>query len=354
MSDQKNILICPLNWGLGHASRNVPIIRLFIFHNFNVIIASQGDAYKYLQAEFPELKFVVLPGYSVKYSKTNSQGLKMLLLIPKIVLWTIMEHQKIKEIINKLNVDIVFSDNRFGLWNKKTYNIFMTHQLKVKFPRSVSFLEPIYQVISNFFIRKFNECWIPDYKGECNLSGELSHIKTYLKNSYFIGPLSKFAALKLDKEDSKIKILFILSGPEPQRSIFESIIYEQTKSSNLKYVIVRGTSNKCTHPFKYAVYDILNSEELIRLINKSELIVCRSGYSSVMDLFYIKKKAVLVPTPGQTEQEYLTEYLNTKGYFYTVSQNEFNINNAINKAIEFPNIDIEEEQILEKRIMNLK
>ncbi len=351
---RKKILICPLNWGLGHATRDVSVIRLFVKHKFEVIIAASGDTYRFLNREFPELKFINFSGYNVRYSKSGSQILKMLLLIPRILLWTIKEHRELKKIVKEHNIDIVFSDNRFGLWNSNTYNVFMTHQLKVKFPRLLKFMEPIYQYISTTIIKKYDECWIPDFEGEVNLAGELSHIKTKLRNSYFIGQVSRFTNSKLEYAGEKIDVLFLLSGPEPQRSIFEKIIYEQTKKSNLQFVIVRGTSEKCNNSFKFPIYNIINTEELIPLIKKSEIIVCRSGYSSVMDLFLLKKKAVLVPTPGQTEQEYLAKYLMERGFFYSTSQRKFNLDKSVKKAFEFSDIQIQEPNMLEERIIKLK
>ena len=354
MNVRKKILICPLNWGLGHATRDVPVIKLFVKHKFEVIIAANGDTYRFLNKEFPELKFVDFPGYTVRYSKSGSQILKMLLLIPRILLWTIKEHRMLKEVIQEHNIDIVFSDNRFGLWNRKTHNIFMTHQLKVKLPGMFNFLEQVYQYLINIIVMKYDECWIPDFEGEVNLSGDLSHIKSKFENRYFIGPLSRFTNSKLENTEKKIDVLFLLSGPEPQRSIFEEIIYEQTKKSDLQLVIVRGTSEKCRNAFNFPVHNIINTEELIHLITKSEVIVCRSGYSSVMDLFLLKKKAVLVPTPGQTEQEYLAQYLKKRGYFYSISQRKFNLDKSIREVFEFSEIQIQEPNKLEERIIKLR
>ncbi len=354
MNVRKKVLICPLSWGLGHATRDIPAIKLFVKHKFEVVIAASGDTYRFLNREFPELTFIDLPGYTVRYSKSGSQIIKMLLLIPRILLWIINEHRELKEIIKEHNIDIVFSDNRFGLWSVDTYNIFMTHQLKVKFPGLLKFLEPIYKYISTTIIKNYDECWIPDFEGRVNLAGELSHIKTKLRNSYFIGPLSRFASNKLEFSGKKIDILFLLSGPEPQRSIFEKIIYEQTKKSDLQFVIVRGTSKECINAFNFPVYNIINTEELIAVITKSKITVCRSGYSSVMDLFLLKKKAVLVPTPGQTEQEYLAKYLLERRFFYSTSQRKFNLDKSVKEAFDFPDIQIQEPNKLEERIIKLK
>jgi predicted glycosyltransferase len=354
MSKRKKILICPLDWGLGHAARDISLIRLFIENNFEPVIASSGNTFELLKGEFPKLQFIDFPSYTIRFSKYRSQVFKMLLLIPKIVWWVIKEHRFIKKLIRINNIDIVFSDNRFGLWNKNVYSIFMTHQLKVKFPGFLKFLEPIYQFVSYHLIKNYDECWIPDYEGDINLSGELSHVKSKLKNIYFIGPLSKFKNTIHKEKTKNFDVLFILSGPEPQRSIFENKIFEQTKESNIGACIVRGTSEECTNKFQFPVYNIVNTDELYHLISQSELIVCRSGYSSVMDLYLLKKKAVLVPTPGQTEQEYLAEFLSKRGMFYFLSQHEFDINKILSNAFDFPKLQVRKINKLEKRIFTLK
>ncbi|HAF30371.1 MAG TPA: glycosyltransferase [Bacteroidales bacterium] len=350
---RKKVLICPLNWGLGHATRDVPIIRLLLKHNFNIIIAASGDSLAYLKKEFPELEFINFESYKVQYSRFESQVFKMLMLIPSILFWTIKEHLLLKEIIKNNKIGIVISDPRFGLWNKKTHNVFITHQLRIKFPGLLKIFEPVYHKISNKLIRNYEECWIPDFEGQNNLSGELSHVKDTLKNTFFIGPLSRFEYIAKENTDSKIDVLFILSGPEPQRSVFEKIICDQTKNSVLKYEIVRGTSSQSEHPFDFPVNNILNAEDLFTLIKKSEIVVCRSGYSSIMDLFQLKKKAILVPTPGQTEQEYLAGYLKQKGFFYSVSQKNFNLQKDIKQVPEFPEIKMTESLNLEERVLGL-
>lgn len=354
MPEKKRILVCPLNWGLGHATRDIPIIRSFINHNFDVVVACDGASYNLLNEEFSQLEFIRFPGYTVRYSKSNSQVMKMFFLIPKIIIWTFKENKILKHLVREKQIDVVFSDNRFGLWNKSTYNIFMTHQLKLIFPKRLRLLESIYQQILKRIIKKYDECWIPDLEKEPNLSGELSHSKNNFGNKYFIGALSQFAGLKPEKINHEFDVLFILSGPEPQRSLFERIIYEQTKGLQLRFAIVRGTAEETENKFNFPVKNLANTLELLELITKSKLIFCRAGYSSVMDLIVLKKKAILVPTPGQTEQEYLAKYLIHKKIFYSVNQNKFNLEEAINKSLEFPKILSQENNLLEERIIRLQ
>ena len=355
MKEKKKVLICPLDWGLGHATRDIPLIKKLIGNSFEVIIAAYGNSYIFLKSELPELKIIQFPGLNVCYSNRKSQVVKMFFLVPKIIYWTIKENLELRKIIKKENIDIVISDNRFGLWNRKTYNIFITHQLKVKFPGWLSRLEFIYKVLLKFLLNKYNECWIPDFKDKYNLSGELSHLKNNLKDSYYLGPLSRFKKDEAINATTDIDILFLLSGPEPQRTIFENIIFDQTKNTKLKLVIVRGSLVQSKNKFSFPSYNLLNAKQLSKIIGVSKLVVCRSGYSSIMDLVTLNKQAVLVPTPGQTEQEYLAQYLKSRKMFYSVDQDNFNLMEAIENVFEKPNFQFFDKQTdLDDRILKLR
>ncbi len=348
MNKKRKILICPLNWGLGHASRIVPIIQLLKKNNHEIILGAYDESSEFLKIEFPELNIIELKGLIIRYSKSNSQILRMFFLIPKLFYMTFIEHQLLKKIVKKYEIDTVISDNRFGLWNKYTYNIFITHQLKVKFPGILKCCEFIYSLILKKIINKYNECWIPDYEGDNNLSGELSHLKKLNKNVFFIGPLSRFQEIG-DRENKEEGILFILSGPEPQRTIFENIVLSQN-FRNIKVTVVRGTNKPLNIKYSFPIYDIVNTSRLKKLIDRSDMVICRSGYSSIMDLIALRKKAVLIPTPGQTEQEYLAKYLKEKELFYSVTQEKFDIKRVIENCFSRPSYKSRPGNLLLERI----
>ncbi|OFX87981.1 MAG: hypothetical protein A2W99_11545 [Bacteroidetes bacterium GWF2_33_16] len=357
MNNKTRILVCPLNWGLGHASRMVPIINQLLKRNHNVIIAADGVALEYLKNEFPFLKWFVLPQYRVKYSNKNTQLFTMLRLLPALIIYSIKEHFLLKRLLKREQIDCVISDNRYGLWNKSIYSVFITHQLNVLFPGVFKVFEPISRWIVKKIIRQYNECWVPDFEDDNNLSGILSHIYNY-PTVFYIGPLSRFTKeSSLNQNKTKYDILIILSGPEPQRTIFEQLVYRQLLIKDYKVAIVRGANSKkvLESTTNISVFEMVNSHELLSLVNESKVVVCRSGYSSVMDLVALQKTAVIVPTPGQTEQEYLATYLYNKGLFYTLFQKDFCIDKAIRNKIDFP-MDFEKsrDEILMKRIDNLE
>lgn len=355
MAENKKILVCPLNWGLGHASRMIPVIQLLIDSKLEVIVAASGNSLAYLKNEFPHIQTSDFKSYSVKYSKHNSQLWKMIGLTPKIIFWTLKEHFVLKKIIKRNKIDVVLSDNRFGLWNRKVYSVFITHQLRVKFPNKLQVFEFFYQRLLKLVIKQYNELWIPDYGERKNLAGDLSHINIGIDNCFYIGPLSRFNLENKKTSNSNIDVLFVLSGPEPQRSIFEKIICDQISNYSGKCILVRGTNDNAKNNIPVEYYNVLNTKDLSQLIIDSKVIICRSGYSSIMDLITINRKAVLVPTPGQTEQEYLAEYLMNQGLFYYMNQNEFSINQAINRCFDSPNLEvIGDQKVLKERINFLK
>lgn len=335
MKLQNRILVCPLDWGLGHASRMIPVIYSLIKHEFDVVIAADKYPLQLLKKEFPQLQFIVFPSVSIAYSKKNSQIFSMLKQAP-LLLWQILkEHRKLNKIITDNDIDIVLSDNRYGLWNIAVQSIFVTHQINIMMPKGWSFFKALIDLFNLSFIKKYDQCWVPDLDGEINVSGDLSHKLSLPANAYFVGLLSRFTKLKTDESfDQTTDVLVILSGPEPQRSIFEEQIKKELCNSTYSAIIVGGTPGDEIRNFvadKIIKVPHLDTEGMRRAILSSKNIICRSGYSSIMDFIALKKTAFLVPTPGQTEQEYLAAYMTKREWFCSCSQADFNLNKAIEK-----------------------
>ena len=284
---------------------------------------------------------------------------KILLSVPAILKSIWDEHRLLDKLIKEYRIDVVISDNRYGLWNKNVFSVFVTHQLMIKCPRYLIFIEPFLKKIIYRFIKKYDECWIPDLKDENNLSGDLSHKYSLPENAFFINPLSRFnSASSFQLPASSFHLLVILSGPEPQRTIFEDIIIEQLmKYKSVKALLLKGRTDENeqkTISENINVYSHLNTKELYNLIQMSEAVVCRSGYSGLMDMVALGKKAILIPTPGQTEQEYIAEYLKAKKLFYYQNQNDFNLMKAIDESEGYNGLKIEsDDSLLDKRIDNL-
>lgn len=324
MGNRKKILIAPLDWGLGHATRCIPVIRALIVAGHEVFIAAEGGASQLLHAEFPGLKIISIPGYRLSYSSWLPAWLKIFLQLPKILYRKRVEHHDLKKIIEDHKIDVVISDNRFGLWNKNVTSVYITHQLMIKCPTGLKFFEPLLHFLHGKVISNFNRCWIPDYEGDSGLAGDLAHHYRIPSNAIFIGPLSRFGG-----SDSpgifQYDYCCIISGPEPARSAFEKIILTEAKKIKDNIILVCGQPemNRNEQVGNTKIVSHLPAAELEKVILHSRKVICRSGYSGIMDLVALKKDAVLIPTPGQTEQEYLAEYLSDKKIFVHVPQKDF-------------------------------
>ena len=340
----KKLLVAPLDWGLGHATRCVPVIRDLLNSHCEVWLAGERAQEKLLREEFPSLPFLPLKGYRIKYGKSGLTG-KILLQVPSILRSIKEENKWLKEQATNYGFEAVVSDNRYGLYHEKIFSVFITHQLFIKSSLG-KWSEKILQQWNYKFINRFNECWIPDEQGENNLAGELSHpVKLPLIPTKYIGPLSRFARQPADSfADQKIineikdHLLIILSGPEPQRTILENKVVDEIANYPATATIVRGLpGEKDIIPSTNTIhfYNHLSSEELNSEAMKAEFIISRSGYSTIMDIAALQKKSILIPTPGQTEQEYLANHLMKKQFAFCVDQNNFSVLKNVEEARNF-------------------
>lgn len=324
MELRKTIFVSPLDWGLGHATRCVTIIRGIKTH-FRVILGVTPLTKKIFDEEFPELEKVNVPAYNITYSSKLPLSLKLLSDWPRISSIIKEEHELLDKLIAEYNIDSVISDSRFGLHSKKIHSVFITHQLFLKAP----FANSIAQKMNKKFILNFNEIWVPDYEDETkSLAGELSHGKKYHPLVKYIGPKGRI--FKKENVPFEYDYLFMLSGPEPQLSILANLLLEKAKQyPDLKLALVSPVKHSNIPTNVHGLFSPVNAE-LNNIINRSKKIICRSGYSTLMDLHLLgKTEIVLIPTPGQTEQEYLAEYWGKKFGTITLQQNKihsFNLN----------------------------
>ncbi len=324
---KKRILFAPLNWGLGHAVRSIPILKALSASGFEIILAGNGFSLEFLRREFPDWQYIVLPSFEMRYSAGNLQVFSVLKALPRIIAVSWKEHRRLPYLIKEWDIDMVISDNRFGLFNKNGISVYITHQLTIPLPAGFRFLTPVIRKLHRMVISNYTYCWIPDEPGTFNLSGNLSHNQPLPGNARFIGILSRFRKEMFSIEaEKKYDFLFILSGVEPQRTVLEKkiISFFQGKTSH-KAVLVRGVSVEKESVESVGELTIINrasEKELKSLLETSEVVVCRSGYTSIMELVSLTKRAVLIPTPGQPEQEYLAEYLSSYPLFFCLKQDE--------------------------------
>lgn len=318
------ILIAPLNWGLGHASRCIPLIRQYVADGHEVILGGDGDSLVLLRKHFPQLRYVYLAPLTLRYSSGKRQVWAMIRALPQIIRWAIKDHMMLRAVLHEEKIDRVISDNRFGLYNKEVESIYITHQLHIMFPKIWKWLESLAENLHARICTRFKEVWIPDFEDpKQNLAGELSHPHKTINGKWaniklnYLGPLSRFSTSSSPQHNTSYSVVAVLSGLEPQRTILEKNIVGHYRNSSQSVLVVQGLVSKPKTVIKLGnitLVPTMSDEELQNAILGAERIIARSGYSTIMDLYTlgVLEKAELIPTPGQPEQEYLVQYLSDR------------------------------------------
>jgi hypothetical protein len=345
------ICIAPLDWGLGHATRCIPIIQSLQTLGHRVYIAAEGHHAVILREAFPDITILPLRGYRVRYTKNGRLFfLHILLQGPKILYSAIHEYLWLKKKQNTFHFDLIISDNRVGFFHRKIKSVFITHQLRLIMP--YEWATRLFQSLQYAWLKKFSACWVPDYAGENNLSGTLANpIQLPHTPLWYMGCLSRLYTSIPEKKDSHYKthsdelvniedwsFVGIVSGPEPQRTLLEKKLWEGGNINNQPFLIVAGLpmckdyQRKSTHG---QLVHHLQGPELAAQLVHTEYIICRGGYTSLMELIPFGKKLILVPTPGQTEQLYLGQLWEQRGWALCFDQNSFDIATALSQAASF-------------------
>lgn len=336
----KRVLLTPLDWGLGHATRCIPIIRELQFQNFDVVIAGSGDSLQLIKQEFSNLTCITLPGYNPVYPSNGSMVWSMVRQLPRFLKVIAAEHNAVQSVIKSHHIDLLISDNRYGCWSSQIPSVFITHQSNILMPDRFGWLQNLVRKTTGQMMNNFGTWWIPDFPDDHSLAGDLisfGKIGSKITKEY-IGWLSRFEPKKnvLKRYD----VVAIFSGPEPQRTLLENIILPQLKASALRYRVVRGLPADKTPQPDDRIVNFLSSNELQECIEAADLIIARSGYSTVMDMNALGKKVVFIPTPGQTEQGYLAKRLMEKGIAFYMNQNEFNLRTALEQSSNFSGFSV--------------
>jgi UDP-N-acetylglucosamine transferase subunit ALG13 len=339
---QKKVLIAPLDWGLGHATRCIPVITGFLELGYNVTIATEGPHEIILREAFPDLTFLRLKGYNIRYSK-NAAGFafKMIVQIPRILYNILREFWWLYRTNRHQQFDLIVSDNRLGFFHFKTPSIFITHQLNLQTPFRWS-TNLLQWMQYNWFKLFYTMIWVPDMEGDQNLSGILGNPKK--KPSvpvWYMNCLSRLkdhASNPVDVQQPTNLFLGIVSGPEPQRSIFQERLWIEGNQLQQPFQLIAGTAGQSNNHAVSAFGSIvphLGGPELVKAIENTKYIISRGGYTSLMELIPLNKPLILVPTPGQTEQEYLAKRWQEKGWAIAFDQSTFHLETALKAAAHF-------------------
>lgn len=346
------LLFSPLDWGLGHTTRSIPLLRAFQDEGWQIVVACASTQKSLLEAEINDLTFVNLPGYRVSYSARGSfTKAKIILQLIKILMQIKRERRWLQHYLRQNSIQAVLSDNRYGLFHPSVPCVFITHQLQPRTGMGRN-ADKLFQSVLYRFIDRFSTCWIPDNERSPQIADELSHpTKKPSIPLVYLGPLSRLSSTA--SQPYSYKLLVIISGPEPQRTVFEKQVLDELRKLNDNepksgFVLVRGLPGVSGRQSSYpnvTIFNHLESNKMNDLVSRSEFVLCRSGYSSLMDLLKLKKKMILVPTPGQPEQEYLAAYFQENAYAVSFNQSRFSLANALQTAEAFdynlPEIDTE-------------
>lgn len=326
MNTKSNILVAPLNWGLGHATRCIPIINALEDNGYNPIIASDGAALDILRKEFPHLTTVELPSYNIEYPE-NGDNFKWKILknAPSMFDSIIKEKKLIKKLVAQYDIRGIISDNRIGVFNKKVPSVFITHQLNVLSGKTTW----ISSIMHQQAIRNFDECWVPDFEDAPYLSFKLGHLKNFNPDIIYIGPQSR---LEIEKIPLKFDLMVLLSGPEPQRTMLDTLLRAEVKRFEGNVIYVCGqveAQQQMTIEQNITFYNFMTGDQLQKAMNQSNMILCRSGYTTIMDIAQLGKKCFFIPTPGQYEQQYLAKKYKKEGMAPWAKQDNFKIENLL-------------------------
>jgi len=332
------VLVAPLDWGLGHATRSIPVIRAFLKQGNEVVICASGNGKIILLKEFPGCTFVEIPGIAIRYPEKGSMAISVLMQLPAMLKAIRNEHRLLEQIIIEHKITHVISDNRYGLYSSRAKSAFITHQVNIQSSPKLKFLEPFINRLNKFFIEKFDELWIPDIPLPNNFSGNLSDEKKISIPVHHIGVQSRFTKQAKPAEKT-YDFIALLSGPEPQRTIVENKIKKHFAVIDKKCLIVQGLPGENVIDKNTSVHVVssITDQELQQLLHPGTILICRPGYSTIMDLIVLgHSRIVFIPTPGQTEQEYLAEYyFHTYGIRY-IPQGEHFPHEYPDEAITFP------------------
>ncbi|MEW5845407.1 MAG: glycosyltransferase [Bacteroidota bacterium] len=322
---EKRVLLSPLAWGLGHATRIIPIINELSKKGYQVTVATNQELGALIKNYCPYSE--IIDFYS---PKMRLKGGKKILIhifsfLLKLPIAIAIEHIRLKRLLKDNTYSLIVSDNRYGFRSKNVKSVIITHQLRVIPPKPFGFLKLPGEKIIKHLLSKFDEVWIPDFNDKIRIAGILSE-PNELQNLRYIGPLSRFFNPPSPSSAFHWDVAVIASGPEPQKSEFIKMLKACLLKTNLRCLILKGNpleTNRVETIGNITVVGILDKEGMAQAINNSKLVISRSGYSTIMDLLYLNKGAILVPTPGQTEQEYLAQRMNELGWFKTIVQNDF-------------------------------
>lgn len=337
------VLVAPLDWGLGHATRCAPIVQEFLDRGCEVELAVVKSNARILREMFPNVRQRLAPSYNIVYPK-HGYNMGFWLLKNSVHLKAVMhaEHRYAEEMVRRHHYDILVSDNRFAFYSKNAISIYMTHQRRIAFPQAFRMFETVGEMWHASVMAHFDEVWVPDLPDAPGYAGSLSHIAMSPRPLKFVGALSRFMLPGSEVENDasqnsdasranelsqknleKLGVVAVISGVEPARTQFEARLRFVLAQTLGRHVMILGKptlGQKCWKEGNITFYSHLPSDEFAQVVRRAEWVVSRGGYSTVMDMAVLGAKCIFVPTPGQYEQVILARDLTAAGFACSVEE----------------------------------
>lgn len=290
----KKILYGCLDWGNGHIARSVPLILQLQSQGNHVFFMGSPEQQTVLSRYGFTGTFKELPPTGFRFKGDGNfvlEALRNVRIVSKAVR---RDQERVSDYAQAHGIDLILSDHRYGVRCDTIPSVFITHQVELP-PKT----NPVARWIHRKWMARFNSIWIMDDE-QNRLAGTLSR---FVPGSCYIGHYSRFSLTNSTTESGKV--VAVISGPEPYAEQFFNEMVKAANTSQQKWTIVCSANYAAAAGLKKGTILVNNWKRADEAIASAEYVVSRNGYTTLMDLTVLQKKAILIPTPGQLEQQYL-------------------------------------------------
>ena len=293
----QNILFSALNWGYGHVMRSLVLLKKLVKQGNKLYVVGTDEQITLFKTEGLEASYIHQEGYPFQFGGNGNFSLDLFKNLSALKQHFVREQKNVEQLCADFAIDLVIADQSLGVFSRKVPSILITHQLNLP----LSWWEKPAQAFYNKQLKNFQQIWIPDQAPPNNLAGRLS--ETNRKNVTYIGWLSRFT--EIPKVDKQFDVGVLVTGPQPYAQQFFEEMCKRFENSPEKVFIIYNGTNLRTHK-NIVIFQHQATAEMAELLCSAKLLITRSGYSTLMDLYALGIRNVeLHATPGQAEQLYL-------------------------------------------------
>jgi len=326
----RRILFAVHDWGLGHATRSLVLIRALV---------QRGDAVTILMAESPGLallraelgdacEFYPYEDIPKPFSRYPAVFyFRMSCSVPQIWLRFTLEQRLTERLVRERRLDAVVSDSRLGVWSREAPSYCVFHSLRQIIPGRPRQLERIVERAQRYALRGYRAILVPDVEGDDALAGDLAHDLDvdWRGKLVYIGPLSE---LQPNGAAEDIDYFFSISGVEPHHTMLAERVLAALPALRGRSVVALGRPGSAADVRTVGnatIHGYLDRRAQGEMLARARVIVGRSGYTTLMEAAGFGKRALFVPTPGQSAQEYLAKFHCERGRVFSTVQSALDI-----------------------------